>query len=304
MWALLRATVTDWRNDHASRLAAALAFYATVSVAPLLVVVLAVAGSLFGAEAVRGHLAAELAGFVGPSTADFLQQVVQSASSHRSGVMASWLGGITLLLGASGVFGQLQEALNLIFDAPPPRGGWWNLVKTRFLSLLLVFGLGFLLMLSVLLSAVQSAFGGILGASGPLLHELISAALFALLFGMLYRALPDIRLSWRDVWVGALVTSFLFTVGKILFGLYLGYSAVGSSYGAAGALLVLLLWIYYSAQIVFFGAEFTQVYSRYRTSGEAAPSARTCRSSPAAAPAAPAGRSARSAARARPAPTG
>lgn len=267
MWTILKETLADWRKDKASRLAAALAFYTTVSLAPLMVVVLAVAGFLFGKEAMHGHLASELSGLVGPQAAAFIQEVVQSASNRKSGITASVLGVFTLLLGASGVFGQLQDALNTIWNVEPPNRGYWGMLRTRFLSLTLVFGVGFLLTVSLVLSATLAAFSEPAGLYGPVLHELISAGVFTVLFGMMFKVLPDVRVAWRDVWVGALATSVLFTLGKILIGLYLGQSAVGSSYGAAGALVVLLFWIYYSAQILFLGAEFTQVYARHRASG-------------------------------------
>jgi membrane protein len=175
-------------------------------------------------------------------------------------------------------------------------------VRSRFLSLTLVLGVGFLLTVSLVLSAGLAAFSDYTGLYGPVLHEMVSVAVFTLLFGMMFKLLPDVKVAWRDVWVGALATSVMFTLGKILIGLYLGQSAVGSSYGAAGALVVLLFWIYYSAQILFLGAEFTQVYSRHQASGATAPSARTSPRSPEAGSVALAGRSVTSADRGRPGP--
>lgn len=265
MLTILKETLADWQKDKASRLAAALAFYTTVSLAPLMIVVLAVSGFLFGPDAMRGHLAEQLSGLVGPQAAAFIQEIVQSASTEKSGVLASVLGVLTLMLGASGVFGQLQDALNTIWNVEPPQRSFWGTIRARFLSLTLVFGVGFLLMVSLVMSAVLAAFSKPVGVYAPLFHELISMSVFTLLFAMMFKILPDVRVAWRDVWIGALVTAVLFTLGKIGIGLYLGHSAVGSSYGAAGALVVLLFWIYYSAQILFFGAEFTQVYSRHRT---------------------------------------
>jgi membrane protein len=303
MLALLKETWSDWRKDKASRLAAALAFYTAVSLAPLTVVVLAVTGFLFGNDALHGRLAGELSGLVGPQAAAFIQEVVQSASNPKSGVVATVLGVVTLLLGASGVVGQLQDALNTVWNVEPPQRGFWGTVRERFLSLTLVFGVGFLLTVSLVLSAGLSAFSDATGLYGPVLHEMVSVVVFTLLFGMMFKMLPDVKVAWRDVFLGALVTAVLFTLGKILIGLYLGHSAVGSSYGAAGALVVLLLWLYYSAQILFLGAEFTQVYSRRRASLSGAPSARTSPPWPEAVGAAPAARSVTSGARARRVPT-
>lgn len=269
---LLKETWADWRKDKASRLAAALAFYTAVSLAPLMVVVLAVAGLVFGKDALQGRLAGELSGLVGPQAASFIQEVVQSASNPKSGVLASVLGVITLLLGASGVFGQLQDALNTIWNVESPRRGFWGTIKARFLSLTLVIGVGFLLTVSLVLSAALAAFSKSTGLFQPIVHEIVSVGVFTLLFGMIFKMLPDVEIAWKNVFLGALVTAVLFTLGKSLLGVYLGHSAVGSSYGAAGALVVLLLWLYYSAQILFLGAEFTQVYSRrHRASPEAAP---------------------------------
>lgn len=282
-WTLLRQTYSEWSEDRVPRLAAALAYYTTFSLAPLLVVLIAIAGAVFGAEAVRGQLDDQVRGLLGQDAARAVQDMVQSAAGNRStGVLATVLGTAALLFGATGVFGELQDSLNTIWEVKPKPGrGWRGLVQDRLLSFGMVLTVAFLLVVSLVVSALLAGVGkfvgGYVGALEPLWHVVdlvVSIAVLTALFGAIFKWLPDVEIAWRDVWVGAAVTAVLFTIGKILIGLYLGRSSIGSVYGAAGSLVLLLLWVYYSAQILFFGAELTQVYAnQYGRRVVAAPNA-------------------------------
>jgi membrane protein len=270
---LLRQTVADWIEDKAPQLGAALAFYTALSLAPLLVIALAVAGLVFDARSAREQLGHEIQSLVGKEGAAAINDMIESASSPAMGSAAAALGFITLLFGASGVFGQLQESLNVIWEVRRKGGrGLWGLIKDRFLSFAMVLGVAFLLLTSLLLSTALSAFTSLVGVgeATPWLAQaatsFVSFAVTTLLFALIFKVLPDVTIAWRDVWLGALVTSGLFTIGKVAIGAYLGHSAMASSYGVAGSFVVLLVWTYYSAQIVFFGAEFTQVYAKNRGS--------------------------------------
>jgi membrane protein len=252
-------------------LAAALAFYTFFALAPLLLIVIAITGLAFGQEAAQNQVVGVLRGLVGLESARAIQEVIRRASAPRSGLLATAGSVVTLLVGTGGVVGQLQASLNKIWGvAARPWGGVWVLLRERFVSFALVLGLGFLLLVSMLVSAALTAalqfLSGLLppgsAAVWPGLDVLVSFAFSTLLFALSYKVLPDVRLAWRQVWVGGAVTSLLFTIGKLLIGLYLGRSSVTSVYGAAGSLVVILLWVYYSALIFFFGAEFTQVYAR------------------------------------------
>lgn len=267
---MLKETVTGWWEDGASRLAAALSYYTAFAIAPLLVLVIAVTGALFGEEAVRGQLERELSSLVGSEAAMLIEGMVAKAGSDESAGWASALGILALLFGATGVFVELQNALNVVWDVEPrPGRGIRGFLETRILSFAMVLGIGFLLLVSLVISAavalVTSSMGRYAFGEAALATGLSFASSFVtitLLFAMIYKYLPDVRIAWRDVWVGAAATSFLFSTGKWLIGLYLGRSATASTYGAAAALAILLLWVYYSAQIVLLGAEFTQVYAR------------------------------------------
>jgi membrane protein len=263
---------------------AALAYYTIFSIAPLLLIVIAVAGFAFGREAVQGQLTAQLSDLVGPEGAQAVQGLIASASEPKQGVIASVIGVVLLLLGATTVFGELQSALDRIWrvPAPPEAGGIWKLLRTRLLSFGLVLGLGFLLLVSLVISAALAALGSRWGSAvngwEPLLQFINLAVSFALetgLFAMIYKLMPRARIAWHDVWVGAGVTALLFEVGKLLIGLYLGKSSVASGFGAAGSVVVLLVWVYYSAQIFLLGAEFTWVYAHHHGSkaGQALPDA-------------------------------
>ncbi len=272
VWTVLKQTATDWVEDDASRLAAALAFYTLLSLAPLVIIAVAIAGILLGPEAARGQIASALSDVVGHAAAKGIQAVVASAKSPTSGAIGTVVGAITLLVGASGVFGELQFALNSIWEVrTKPGGGLLAEVKRRFLSFTMVLGVAFLLLVSLVLSAVLSAVGHVFAASLPggelfwqLLNFLISLGMVTGLFALIFKYVPDGEIARSDVWIGAGVTALLFTIGKSLLGLYLGKASIGSSYGAAGSLVVLVVWVYYSAQILFLGAEFTQVQARMR----------------------------------------
>ncbi|MER8725788.1 YihY/virulence factor BrkB family protein [Mesorhizobium sp. M0213] len=267
-WVLLRQSILGFVNDNALSHGAAIAFYATTSLAPILLIVVAIAGMAFGHEAAQLALSAQIAGLMGPQSAELLQATIENASQKEAGTLASILGLVTLFVAASGVFGEMQLALNEIWKVKPSGATISRLVRARIASLGLVAALGFLLLVSLVVSAVISALGEVINAYLPFgtiilsaINGIVSFALITLLFAAIYKVLPDRSLQWRDVGLGAVVTGFLFTIGKSLIGWYIGTSAILSSYGAAGALLVVLLWVYYSAEIFLLGAEFTRAYS-------------------------------------------
>lgn len=266
---VLRQTVRDWLEDKAPRLGAALAYYTIFSIAPLIVIILAIAGLWFDKQAAQDQIFAQLGSLVGEQGAKAISGLLQAADKPHEGIVASVLAVVTLLLGATGVFVQLQDALNTIWEVKPKPGrGVWRAVRTRLLSLAMVFGIGFLLLVSLVLSAGLAAAGKWLEGAMPggeqiwqSINLALSFAVIAVLFTFMFKYLPDVKIAWRDVWLGGVLTALLFTVGKFALGLYLGRSSVSSAYGAAGSLVIVLLWVYYSAQILFFGAEFTQVYA-------------------------------------------
>jgi membrane protein len=267
---LLKATFFEWLDDQAPMLGAALAYYTVFSLAPLLIITIAIAGLVFGAEAAQGQIFDQLRGLLGDASGKAMEEIVQSASAEpKTGVVATVIGLVTLLFGASGVFGQLQASLNIIWGVQPKPGrGILGIICDRILSFGFILVVGFLLLVSLLLTAAIAFVGKQFGAMVPgtealiqLLNAILSLAVITLLFAMMFKILPDANIAWRDVWIGAFITALLFTIGKFALGFYLGRSGVASSYGAAGSLIVLLLWVYYSSQIVFFGAEFAQVYA-------------------------------------------
>jgi membrane protein len=271
IWEILKETFSDWNEDKAPRLAAALAYYTMFSIAPVLIIVIAIAGLVLGREAVQGAIAQQIEGLVGNrESALAVQAMIQSASKPSTGIIATVIGLVTLLFGAAGVFGQLQDALNTIWEVQPkPDRGIMETIKERFLSFTMVLGVGFLLLVSLVVSAALTAIGTYFSNLLPgfeavwqVVNFLVSFGVITLLFAMIFKVLPDAKIAWSDVWIGAAVTALLFTIGKFLIGLYLGKSSVGTAYGAAGSLVVILIWVYYSAQILFLGAEFTQVYAR------------------------------------------
>ncbi|HVQ28803.1 MAG TPA: YihY/virulence factor BrkB family protein [Vicinamibacteria bacterium] len=286
--ALLAEAARGWDKDNAPRLGAALAYYTLFSVAPLLVVAIAVAAVVFGQEAAQGRIVAQLSGLLGEAGARALEQTIESSRQSTAGTVASVGALVTLFLGATGVFGELKGALNVVWDVhdESQRPGFVvGILRNRLWSFAMVLGVGFLLLVSLLISAGLAAAQGALapyldnpGPLWPFVNALVSLALITVLFAMLFKFLPDTKVAWSDVWVGAAVTSVLFGAGKSLIGLYLGRSSVSSAYGAAGSLVVLILWVYYAAQIFFFGAELTQAYARRHgsraTSSERQPQSR------------------------------
>lgn len=269
---LLKDTAVEWLDDKAPRLAASLAFYTLLSLAPMLVLSVSVAGLVFGEEAARGEIAGQLNGMLGDSGAVAIQGVLASARTPSSGVLGTIIGIAIALFGASGVFGELQGTLNQIWnvDTKPGRGVK-GFVRDRFFSFTLVLGVAFLLLVSLVLSAALAAIGAYFSkslAGGATVWQVvnfsISIAVLTGLFALIFKVVPDVKVAWRDVWRGAVLTAVLFTIGKFLIGLYLGRSSVASPFGAAGSVVALVVWVYYSAQILFFGAELTQVDSKRR----------------------------------------
>lgn len=272
-WKTLREIVSNWGVHRCSAQSAALAFYTIFSLAPILVVVIALAGAVFGEEAVRGQIFHEFQGLMGRDAALLVQEVLKSARPSH-GRLPTIIGVVTLLLGATAVFGQLQDALNTVWAvAPKPGAALSTLLRKRLHSFALVVGIGFLLLVSLVLSAALSGFSRYLERTFAFPVDLLEIANFivsfvvvTLLFAMMYRILPDVRLAWRDVWLGSVLTALLFVAGKTLISFYLGRTGVASAYGAASSLVVILLWVYYSSLIFFFGAELTRVHSRqFRT---------------------------------------
>jgi membrane protein len=260
-WRLARRAVEAWTQDYAPSMGAALSYYALFSIAPLLLIVIGVAGFFFGEQAARGEIFGQMAGLIGPDGAHAVESLVASARKPQSGLLAMIIGTALLVTGASTVFGELQNALDRIWRAPArvQSKGWWKLLRTRVLSFGMILGIAFLLMVSLLVSALVAALGDWWG-----LHVLdlgLSFVLTTVLFAMIYKVIPRVPIAWRDVWVGAAVTAALFAIGKWLIGLYIGRSSVASAFGAAGSLVILMLWVYYSAQIFLLGAEFTRVYA-------------------------------------------
>ena len=274
VWRLVKRAAIKWSADDCLTLGAALAYYTVFSLAPILVIAIAVAGALFGQEAAQGEIVGQIRALVGEEGATAIQSLIESAGRQDAGGRATIIGLAVLLFGSTSAFSQLQAALNKIWEVEPEtRAGLWDMIRARFLSFASVLGTGFLLSVSLVLSAAGAAFArfgwGRMAAIGPMLELadfLGSMLVHTLLFAMIFKLLPDAAIRWRDVWVGAGVTAGLFFVGKLVIGVYLGTSDVGAAYGAAGWIIVILAWVYYSAQIVLFGAEFTRAYALKGTS--------------------------------------
>jgi len=270
--AMARQTVTAWVDDYAPSMGAALAYYTLFSLAPLLLIAVSIAGLVFGPDAARGDIFAELRDVIGDDGAAAAQSLLQSLNKPAQGIVGTVVGIATLVVGAASVFAELQDALDRIWRAPPrPGTGVWSLVHARLLSFGMVLGIGFLLVVSLLASAAIAAVGkryadvfGGWAIVAEALNFALSLAVVTVLFAMIFKILPRVRIGWRDVWVGAAVTALLFSLGKSLIGLYLGRSGVASGFGAAGSLIVVLVWTYYSAQVFLLGAEFTHVYASAR----------------------------------------
>ncbi len=275
---LLRAAIGSWLADRAPSMGAAIAYYTVFSLAPVLILVIAVAGLVFGKQAAEGALFDQIAALVGKESAGAVQALLRSASGTASGIIATLVGLLALVVAATGVFGEVQAALNVIWKANPAAdAGLWKLVKLRLRSLALIVAIGLLLAISLVLSAALEAFSGYLAQILPGLPSLLagldfllSLAMTAVLFAMIFKILPDAAVEWRDVWIGAAVTAVLFTIGRHFISLYIATSGVRSVYHAAGTLVLLLVWIYYSAQILLFGAEFAKAYGDRRRARRAA----------------------------------
>jgi membrane protein len=268
IWSMLTQTFAQWNEHEAPRWGAALAFYTILSMAPLVILAIAIISLIFGNSAAQTQLLDQVRSLIGEQGAQAVKAMIESGQKPASGVVASVVGGITLLFGASGVFGELRSALNRMWDVVEPEGdgGFWGTIKQRFFSFALVLAVGFLLLVSLLLSAALAAlnkfFSALLPLPGFLLDTInfaVSLTGVAVLFALMFRYLPSTKIAWRSIAIGATVTALLFNIGKFLIGLYLGKAAVGSAYGAAGSLVVVIVWVYYSAMIFFFGAEFTHV---------------------------------------------
>jgi membrane protein len=269
IFSLLKQSFSEWGEDKAPRLAAALSYFAIFSIAPFLIIVIAIAGFIWGQDAVEGRVFGQIEGAVGAEAAQMIQTMLAGVHDPAQGIIATVIGVGLLIFAASGLFAQLQDSLNVIWEVQPrPDLGIKGVLRTRLLSFLLILGIGVLLLLFLIASAIIAGFSEIIGDLFPgaaivifLANLLLTFAVVTLLFAMMYKVLPDAKIQWSDVWLGAAFTALLFAIGKELIGLYMGHVAVGSAFGAAGSLVVLLLWIYYSAMILFFGAEFTQVYA-------------------------------------------
>jgi len=268
VWQVIRASVLQWSEDEIPRRAAALAFYASFSIAPLLLIAIAIAGLAFGADAVEGRVVEQLRGLLGADASRALETLLKNTRTTQANILATVIGFVTLLVGASGVFGELQTTLDEVWKVKrKPRRGVRGMIRDRLLSFGFVLGFGFLLLVSLLVSAALAAVTGYLGgwitSPGPLkgVGMVLSLSVTGTLFAMMFKILPDVRTRWRDVWLGSMITALLFSIGKWLIGLYLGRSAFASSYGAAGSFVLLLMWLYYCGQVVLFGAEFTHAYA-------------------------------------------
>jgi membrane protein len=263
-------SVKSWSNDYAPSMGAAISYYTVFSLAPLLVIVIAIAGAAFGREAVQGVISDQLSGLMGPRGAEMVEGLVASASDTDRGLVAGLISIFVLLVGATTVFAELQSALDRIWKVPEAKkpSGIFGLLRARLLSFGLILGVAFLLMVSLVVSAMLAAFGAWAGALMPgwetvlqLLNLAVSIGILTVLFAMIFKLMPSTPVGWRDVWVGAFVTAILFEVGKLVIGLYIGKSGMNESFEAAGALVILLAWVYYAAQIFLLGAEFTKAYA-------------------------------------------
>nr|WP_315431098.1 YihY/virulence factor BrkB family protein [uncultured Albidiferax sp.] len=282
-WALLKQVAQSWLDDYALSMGAALAYYTTFSLAPLLLIAISVAGLVFGEDAARGEIVAQLRALMGEQGASAVQGLLISVDKPTEGTLATLLGVLLLFIGATSVLGELQNALNRIWRAPvrSQNGGWMSLVRARLLSFGMILAMGFLLIVSLLVSAVLATTGRWLE---PIFGEWVVVAatinavggflLVATMFALIYKVMPQARVEWKDVWIGAIFTALLFTLGKSLIGLYVGRSGVASAFGAAGSLVVILVWVYYSAQIFLVGAEFTWCYANAFGSRRRAPNPR------------------------------
>lgn len=266
---LLKDTFLSWNAHKGPQMGAALAYYTAFSLAPLVVLVVGLVSLFVDQSAARAELVVQISALVGKDGGTTVEAILVHSAKHEAGVWATIIGFVVLLIGASGVFAELQDSLNAIWEVPPRPRRWLALIRERLLSFAMVFALGFLVLVSLVLSAAIAALGAYMKGWVPgfdaiweSANSLISLVVVTLLFAALFRFLPDVRVAWRDVWTGAFMTAALFILGKFLLGLYIGHSAFASAYGAAGSLIIVLVWVFYSAQIFFFGAEFTRAFAR------------------------------------------
>lgn len=270
-WSLVKEATQAWLDDYAPSMGAALSYYTVFSLAPMLLIVISVAGLVFGAEAVRGEIFGQLRGLMGREAATAAEGLLASVSNPAKGITGTVVGSVLLFVGATSVFGELQDALDRIWRAPARdrSGGLWGLLRARLLSFGMILGIAFLSMVSLVLSALTAALGswwsGAFGGWETVAHVvnvLVGFVVTAVGFALIYKLMPRVKVQWHDVLLGAAVTALLFTIGKFLIGLYIGTSGIASGFGAAGSLVVIFVWVYYSAQIFLLGAEFTWVYAR------------------------------------------
>jgi membrane protein len=269
IWLLTKAAVSSWVDDYAQSMGAALAYYTMLSIAPFLLIVISLAGMIFGVEAARGEIAAQLQGLMGRQGAEAVQKLLESARMPTESVIAAVFGVVLLLIAATSVFAELQDSLDRIWRAPKrTRRGIWTLLRARLLSFGTIAGISFLLMVSLVVSAALAALGKIWGprfadwqSAVAVVNIVFSYLLTTTVFAMIYKVMPRAKIAWTDVLIGASVTSLLFTIGKSLIGVYIGRSGVTSGFGAAGSLVMAMIWVYYSAQIFLLGAEFTWAYA-------------------------------------------
>jgi membrane protein len=278
IWQFLKTTINEWIEAEPFQLSAALSYYTLFSLAPLLLIAIGVAGFVFGREAAQNQIVETLQGMIGQDSAQTVQEMLQASNEKpKTGIISTIIGFVALLFGAGGVVGQLQTSLNKMWEVTPKPGqGIWGFLRQRFFSFAMVLAIGFLLLVSLVVTAVLSSFTGmlssLLGDATFIAHAvdiLVSFGFVTLLFALIYKYVPDVEIEWRDVWVGAALTAILFTIGKYLIGLYIGTSGVSSTFGAAGSLITILVWVYYSSLIFFLGAEFTRVYATQYGSGVA-----------------------------------
>jgi|UPI0003690886 membrane protein len=270
VWGLLQETFHEWQKDKASRLAAALSYYTIFSIAPLLIIVIAIAGAVFGEAAATNAIFNQLRGLIGPEGAKVIQDAIANASQPKAGTVASLISIAVLFIGATGLFAELQDALNTIWDVQPKPGKMVkNMLRQRILSFAMILAIGFLLLVSLIVSAILSALVSYFQNLLPgidflwqIINLILGFIVTTVLFGLIFKVLPDVKITWKDVLMGAAITSLLFSFGRYALGTYLGNASFGSTYGAAGSIVVILVWVNYAAQILFFGAEFTQVYAR------------------------------------------
>lgn len=270
LWSLCTESIRRWNDDYAQSMGAALAYYAMFSIAPLLLIVISLTGIFFGSEAIRGEIFSQLRGLMGDDGALAVQQLLESVSQPEKSLLATLIGAIVLTIGATTVFGELQDDLDRIWKVPvrEKEAGLWRLLRSRILSFGMILGIGFLLLVSLIFNAVLAALSkwwapifGEWATVASISNFIISFLMVTAMFALIYKFMPRARILWSDVIVGSLVTALLFTIGKTLIGIYLGESGVASGYGTAGSLIALLIWVYYSAQIFLLGAEFTKIYA-------------------------------------------